>query len=131
MNKSPKAETKKNETVRVMQPDEFWYEGTHHDKVLSVDNIFEIVESADQRIYFRVGPVFGENGQHETPGVWIWYQEEYMKGNGHDLLISPEVFDHLIRWYKGQRRRSTWWYRYLVRPIRRRWMASQYKKSQL
>jgi len=55
-----------------------------------------LVDSAGQKLDFRVGPVFGKKGIYKEPGIWIGYQRLwYSSSRQGDLLISPELWRRL------------------------------------
>lgn len=77
------------------------------------------VEDADssghrQGLLVRVGPVFHENKQDPEPGIWIEYQEEYMKSDlAGPVLLTPQTWRELTRavQHRLDRRRRPWWRR--------------------
>ena len=74
---------------------------------------FEVVDSAGQHLFFRVGMVFtdGSNKPDRTPGVWIDFQEHYMHSPITGcLLLSPETFEAITKYYRRCKRHDTWWY---------------------
>ena len=57
-----------------------------------------LVDSAGQHLDFRIGPVFGSEGVHKKPGVWIGFQRLFMSSERQgDLLISPEIWRKLSK----------------------------------
>lgn len=50
-----------------------------------------------QALWFRVGPVFGPDGEeHPVPGVWVTYQAGYLKTPLEGpVLLSPAAWQHL------------------------------------
>lgn len=58
----------------------------------------QLVDSAGQKLDFRVGPVFGKKGIYNRPGIWIGAQRRYMSsGRNIELLISPETWIRLTK----------------------------------
>jgi hypothetical protein len=60
------------------------------------DTEIGLVDSAGQKLDFRVGPVFGRERPYKEPGIWIGYQRRwYSSSRQGDLLISPELWRRL------------------------------------
>lgn len=68
-----------------------------------------VVEAGEdpQALCVRVGPVFYPDGQGKDPGIWIEYQEHYMRGplTG-PVLLTPEVWRQLNRSVERRLRRK-------------------------
>lgn len=57
-----------------------------------------LVDSAGQKLDFRVGPVFGNKGVYKEPGIWIGVQKAYYcSPRDIELLISPKIWRRLNR----------------------------------
>ncbi|HEC72080.1 MAG: hypothetical protein ACTSW7_00830 [Candidatus Thorarchaeota archaeon] len=57
------------------------------------DTEIHLVDSAGQAMDIRVGPVFGQEGIHKEPGIWIGIQRRYLSsGRNVEFLISPEIW---------------------------------------
>lgn len=68
--------------------------GDMADYVIDFDGTeFYHVDSEGQRLAFRVGPVFDDNGAIGA-ALWIWYQELYMKSSiKGDILMSKKAWE--------------------------------------
>lgn len=62
------------------------------------DTEIQLVDSAGQKLDFRVGPVFGKKGIYKEPGIWIGVQKRYFSSpRDIELLISPNTWRRLNR----------------------------------
>lgn len=60
------------------------------------DTEIHLVDSAGQKLDFRVGPVFGKKGIYKEPGIWLGVQRRYFCSTRDiELLISPEIWRRL------------------------------------
>lgn len=98
---------------------------------------FEVVDSAGQHLFFRVGMVFtdGSNKPDRTPGVWIDYQEHYMNSPITGcLLLSPETFEAIVKyynrckWHDSRTYRMYWRIKCLWWDVKW-WLEDKFKKS--
>lgn len=60
--------------------------------------LYQVIDSEEQVLWVRVGPVFVDDSDEvdKTPGIWINYQEKSMgaKLQG-PILMSPEIWKKL------------------------------------
>lgn len=62
------------------------------------DTEIHLVDSAGQKLDFRVGPVFGKKGIYKEPGIWLGVQKRYFSSpRDIELLISPSIWRRLNR----------------------------------
>jgi len=60
------------------------------------DTQIDLVDSAGQKLDFRVGPVFGAKGIYKEAGIWIGVQRRYYSSSREiELLISPAIWRRL------------------------------------
>ena len=58
----------------------------------------DLVDSAGQKLDFRVGPVYGRNGVLPQPGIWIGYQRRFLTSERQgDILVSPKIWRRLVK----------------------------------
>lgn len=71
-------------------------------EIIANDSTFDVLDS-EQLLRFRVGPVFGDEGQLPEYGIWIWYQSEYLKSPIQGpFLMDRYIFDELIDYIDGR-----------------------------
>lgn len=62
------------------------------------DTEVHLIDSAGQKLDFRVGPAFGKNGVLKPPAIWIGYQRRHMCSERQgDLLISESTWRALSK----------------------------------
>lgn len=62
------------------------------------DTEIHIIDSAGQKLDFRVGPAFGKDGVLKPPAIWIGYQRRHMaSARQGDLLISASTWRALSK----------------------------------
>ena len=60
------------------------------------DTEIHLVDSAGQKLDFRVGPVFGKTSIYPQPGLWVGVQSRYYcSPRNIELLISPAIWRRL------------------------------------
>jgi len=65
-------------------------------EIIEDDSTFAILDD-EQLLRFRVGPVFGKEGQLPEYGIWIWYQSKYLKSPIQGpFLMDKEIFGDLV-----------------------------------
>ena len=92
-----------------------WLKGPLGDIVPEKDGaLFEVIDSAHQRLWFRIGPVFNGNVAMKEPALWIEYQR-YAAGSPMQgpVLMSLKVFKQFLKYVEGC---SAAWKRELARP---------------
>lgn len=58
----------------------------------------DLVDSAGQKVDFRVGPVFGKGGIYKEPGIWMGVQRRWLNSSRTvELLLSPNTWRRLIK----------------------------------
>lgn len=78
----------------------------HGDKIIDVGSVFEVIDSEQQYLGFRVGPVFYDKKQRAR-GLWINYQKQYMESEYEGpFLMSEETFRELSIYVRHGFRRA-------------------------
>lgn len=73
------------------------------------------IDREKQALWVEVGDVFIGGKLHHEPGVWIWYQPQYLNSqHSGPILMSPRTWTQLATAVQGHLTRST------SRRIRRR-----------
>lgn len=75
---------------------------THGDYIEDEEgSMMVVVDSEDQALWFRVGPVYTDGKLDPVQGVWIQYQEKYEGGSLQGpILLSPETFEKMYEHFK-------------------------------
>lgn len=95
--------------------------GTHGDTAEDEGSMMELVDSEEQRLWVRVGPVYyPRNGKeipqgHKEPGIWIDYFNSpknpgKCKRNDHGpFLMSEAQFEAMVKHVRRKFKQGAWW----------------------
>jgi len=91
--------------------DDGWEKAHHNDYFIDDGGTAEVVESALQHMWVRVGPVFnGDKGQDKEDGIWIETQPIYYNSSiDHNWLLSKETWDKLNKFIQKKFRQIKRW----------------------